>query len=38
MLGIAIFGAQIAGRELAVVAIVVVVLVGVAWFLLRRGR
>lgn len=39
MLAITLFGAQIAGRELAIVAVAVVVLVVVAWFLLRRrGR
>jgi hypothetical protein len=38
MLAVVIFGATIAGRELAIVGVVIVLLVVGAVFLMRRGR
>ena len=38
ILGVVILGANIAGRELAIVGVVVVLLVVGAVFLMRRGR
>ena len=35
---IALFGTNISGRELAVIAVVIVVIVAIAWYLMSRRR
>ena len=35
---ITIFGTSVPGRELAIVVAVIVVVIAIAWFLLRRRR
>ncbi len=35
---IALFGTNISGRELALVAVVIVVIVAIAWYVLSRRR